>query len=82
MATGPSCDFGGTALLAVVRVNGLWNNLTANSLSDPSWSVVDCVTYDGAVEHNILAAFGGTTPLEGLRASTSGWIQGADENEL
>ena len=53
MATGPSCDSGGTALQAVVRVNGLSSTLTASSLSDPSWSVVECVTDDGAVEEKI-----------------------------
>ena len=53
MATGPSCDSGETALQAVVRVNGLSSTLTASSLSDPSWSVVECVTDDGAVEKKI-----------------------------
>ena len=53
MATGPSCDSGGTALQAVVRVNGLSSTLTARSLSDPSWSTVHCVTDDGAVEERI-----------------------------
>ena len=43
----------GTALQAVVRVNGLSSTLTASSLSDPSWSVVECVTDDGAVEEKI-----------------------------
>ena len=53
MATGPSCDFVGTALQVVVRVNWLSSTVTAHSLTDPSWSVVDCVTDDGAVEEKI-----------------------------
>jgi len=53
MATGPSCDFGGTALQVVVRVNWLSSTVTISSLSDPSWSVMDCVTNDGAAEEKI-----------------------------
>jgi len=53
MATGPSCDFGGTALQVIVRVNWLSSTVTASSLSDPSWSVMDCVTNDGAVGEKI-----------------------------
>ena len=44
MATGPSCDFGETALRAVVTVNGLSSSVTASSLSKPFWSVTECVT--------------------------------------
>jgi len=39
MATGLSCDFGGTALQAVVTVKGLSSPVTASSLSAPSCSV-------------------------------------------
>ena len=53
MATGPSYSFGGTALQVVVRVNWLSSTVTAHSLTDPSWSVVDCVTDGGAVEEKI-----------------------------
>ena len=53
MATGPSCDFGGTALQVVVRVIWLSSTVTAHSLTDPSWSVVDCVTDGGAVKEKI-----------------------------
>jgi len=35
MATGPSCEFGGTALPTVVTVNGLSSPVTTNSLSGP-----------------------------------------------
>ena len=37
----------------VALLNGLSSTPTASSLSDPSWSVVDCVTDDGAVEDKI-----------------------------
>ena len=53
METGPSYASGGTGLQAVFRVNGLSSTLAANSLSDPSWSAVHCVTDDGAVEEKI-----------------------------
>jgi hypothetical protein len=44
MVTGPSCDFGGTALQAVVTVNGLSSPVTTSSLSGLSWSFADvCV---------------------------------------
>ena len=72
MATGPSCDFGETALRAVV-MNGLTSPVTASSLSKPFWSVMECVTEGGAVDDSAdnLAACDGTISPEGLRVSTS-----------
>ena len=64
MATGPSYDFGGTALQVVIRVN--WLSSTVTGLCDRQWR---CGRED------ILGAFDGTTSPEGLRASMSGWIQ-------
>ena len=70
MVTGPSYDFGGTALQVVIRVN--WLSSTVTGLCDRQWR---CGRED------ILGAFDGTTSPEGLRASMSGWIQEADDNE-
>ena len=77
MATEPSCYFGGIALQAFVTGNRLSSSVTTSNLSEPSWSVAECVTGAGAVDDSadILAACDGTTPPEGLRASTSDWIQ-------
>jgi len=46
-------------------------------LKEPSWSVAECVTGSGVVDDSadILDARDGTTPPEGLRVSTSDWIQ-------
>jgi len=73
MTTGPSCDFGETALRAVVTMNGLSSPVTASSLSKPLWSVTECMTEGGAVDDSadILAACDGTISPEGLRVSTS-----------
>ena len=59
MATGPSCDFDGNALQAVVRYE-LSSPATAGSLSEPSWSVAECMTDGGAMD--VLDACDGTTP--------------------
>jgi len=71
---GPSCAFGGTALLAVITANGLWSPVTTSSLYEPPWSFAEYLTESGAVHNNanILAARDGTTLPDGLRASTSG----------
>jgi len=73
MTTGPSCDFGETALRAVVTMNGLSSPVTASSLSKPLWSVTECMTEGGAVDDSadILAACDSTISPEGLRESTS-----------
>jgi len=73
MTTGPSCDFGETALRAVVTMNGLSSPVTASSLSKLLWSVTECMTKGGAVDDSadILAACDGTISPEGLRVSTS-----------
>jgi len=44
MKKGTNCDFGETALRAVVTVNGLSSPVTTSSLSKPFWSVTECVT--------------------------------------
>jgi len=51
---------------------------STSSLSEPSCLVAECVTEGGAVDDSadILAACDGTTPPEGLRASTSGLDSG------
>ena len=78
MTTGPSCDFGVIALQAVVTMDGLSSPVSTSSLSEPSCLVAECVTEGGAVDDSadILAACDGTTPPEGLRASTSGLDSG------
>jgi hypothetical protein len=75
---GPSCAFGGTALLAVITANGLWSPVTTSSLYEPPWSFAEYLTESGAVHNNAdtLAARDGTTLPEGLRASTSGLDSG------
>jgi len=59
MATGPSCDFGGTALQAAVTVKGLSSLVTASSLSAPSCSVAECLTEGGAVDDSTDISAGG-----------------------
>jgi len=78
MATEPGCHFGGIALQAVVTANGRSSPVTTRNLSEPSWSVVECVTSGGAADDSadILAACDGATPPEGLRASSSDWFRG------
>jgi len=73
MTTGPSCDFGETALRAVVTMNRLSSPVTASSLSKPLWSVTECMTEDDAVDDSadILVACDGTISPEGFRVSTS-----------
>jgi len=73
MTTGPSCDFGETALRAVVTMNGPSSPVTASSLSKPLWSVTECMNEGGAVNDSsdILAACDSTISPEGLRVSTS-----------
>jgi len=73
MTTGPSFDFGETALRAVVTMNGLSSPVTASSLSKPLWSVTECMTEGGAVDDSadILAACHSTISPEGLRVLTS-----------
>ena len=73
MKTGPNCDFGETALRAVVTMNGLSSPVTASSLSKPLWSVTECMNEGGAVNDSsdILAACDSTISPEGLRVSTS-----------
>jgi len=77
MASEPSCYFGGIALQAVITTNGLSSPVTTSNLSEPSWSVAECVTSGGTVDDSadVLAACDGTTPPDGLRASTSDRIQ-------
>jgi len=73
MTTGPNCDFGETALRAVVTMNRLSSPVTASSLSKPLWSVMECMTEGGSVDDSvdILATCDETISPEGLRASTS-----------
>jgi len=73
MTTGPSCDFGETALRAVVTMNRLSSPVTASSLSKPLWSVTECMTEGDAVDDSadILVACDGTISPEGFRVSTS-----------
>jgi len=73
MTTGPSCDFGETALRAVVTMNGPSSPVRASSLSKPLWSVTECMNEGGAVNDSsdILAACDSTISPEGLRVSTS-----------
>jgi len=77
MASEPSCYFGGIALHAVITTNGLSSPVTTINLSKPSWSVAECVTGSGTVDDSahVFAACDGTTPPDGLRASTSDRIQ-------
>jgi len=73
MTTWPNCDFGQTALRAVVTMNGLSSPVTASNLSKPLWSVADCMTDGGAVDDSadILATCDSTISPEGFRVSTS-----------
>ena len=73
MTTGPNCDFGETALRAVVTMSGLSSPVTASSLSKPLWSVADCVTEGGAVDDSadILPTCDDTISPEGFFVSTS-----------
>ena len=73
MTTGPNCDFGETALRAVVTMNGLSSPVTASSLSKPLWSVTECMTEGGAVDDSadILTTCDDNISPEGLRVSTS-----------
>jgi len=60
---GPTCDFGGIALQAVVTGNGLSSPVTADSLREPSCLLkmcTDSVAVDDSAD--ILAACDGTTP--------------------
>ena len=73
MTTGPSCDFGESALRAVVTMNGPSSPVTASSLSKPLWSVTESMNEGGAVNDSsdILAVCDDTISPEGLRVSTS-----------
>ena len=50
LTTGPNCDFGETALRAVVTMNGLSSPVTASSLSKLLRLVTKCMTEGGAVD--------------------------------
>jgi len=68
MTTGPSSDFGETALREVVTMKRLSSPVTASSMSKPLWSVTECMTEGGAVDDSadILAACDSTISPEGL----------------
>jgi len=76
MATGPSCDFGGTALQAVVTVNGLSTPVTAIKFSAPSCSVEE--REGGTVDDSadILARCATTTLKAASVRRRLTWFQG------